>query len=55
MARDKVTQRILDLKEQELKLFHSYNRHAEASYKLKILHELTVVITVQEELRKLAE
>jgi len=55
MRRDKITQRILDLKQQELKLFHSYNRHAETAYKLKILHELTVVITIQDELKKLTE
>lgn len=36
--------KINDLKTEELKLFHSYNRHAQPQVKLEILNRLIVVI-----------
>lgn len=39
-----VKEKITELEKEELKLFHSYNRHAQAKVKLEILNRLIVVI-----------
>jgi hypothetical protein len=50
---NKLDERIKELEQQELKLFHSYNRHAQPIHKLKILTELSTVIIKLDELKSL--
>lgn len=47
-----IDQDIKILEAEELKLFHSYNRHGTAEFKLGILHKLSTIITKIETLKK---
>ncbi len=50
---DKVKNRVKELKDKELKLFHSYNRHGTNSFKLAILNDLSSTIKKIDELETL--
>lgn len=41
------------LEKEELRLFHSYNRHGTAEFKLKVLYDLQKVIIKQDALKTL--
>lgn len=49
----KVKETLTDLEKEELRLFHSYNRHATPSVKLTILNQLQYVIVRIDALKKL--
>jgi hypothetical protein len=48
----KIKQDIADLEREELKLFHSYNRHAQPQVKLEVLSKLSFVITKLDTLKQ---
>lgn len=49
---NQIEQDVKVLEAEELKLFHSYNRHGTAEFKLNILSKLSVVIIKIETLKK---
>ncbi len=49
----KLKENIKNLEKEELRLFHSYNRHAQAGVKLNVLSEITKVIIQIEALKKI--
>lgn len=49
---NQIEQDIKSLESEELKLFHSYNRHAKAETKLEILGKLSIIIVKIETLKK---
>lgn len=50
---DYAKMKVGELEKEELRLFHSYNRHAQASVKLTILNQLIVVINQKEALKSI--
>lgn len=48
-----IQNRLNQLQCEELRLFHSYNRHAQGSVKLEVLSKLTVVINQIETIKSL--
>lgn len=48
-----IDSKIEELKKEELKLFHSYNRHAVSSVKIEVMQKLITVITKQEALKEI--
>lgn len=43
-TKSEINNKIDELKREELKLFHAYNRHATSTMKLEVLNRLIVVI-----------
>lgn len=51
---NRLSKELEDLKKRELTLFHSYNRHGNAQFKLGILRELIEVISKIDVLSKVS-
>lgn len=50
---NKIQARLTELRAEETRLFHSYNRHATAKFKLEILSDISSVVLRIEELNNL--